>query len=127
MTKAKSNRILKYQDDFDFWARLARRNPERFERLRSQMIAEFLNTAPEEKRIRLQRVQWRVDQARKLARNPVDSLNRISRLMWDELMTLNSEQKRLINIFCGDGSKTNSDGVVKSAAIMPFRKRDSEE
>lgn len=73
------------QIDFDDWSELAARDPEAFERRRSQVIEEFIQQAPESKQHRLRCLQWRVDRTRERASNPVSACVRISQMMWDSL------------------------------------------
>ncbi len=76
-------------DDFDQWfddmVELARNDPQAFEDLRKRMVDEVIDEAPEENRRRLVGLQWRVDQERKLAKNPLAACIRISDLMWDSV------------------------------------------
>lgn len=111
--------LLKRQDDFDYWMDLAERDPECFEEYRTRLLNEYIANTPEEKQEHLRRLQWRVDQSRRLAKNPIDAMNRISRLMWDELLRLNNHQKQLIAMMTGRYSKQ----VIpqpESATILTF-------
>ena len=72
--------------DFDQWVRLAREDPERFEQLRQQKIAEMIAEVPEEIRKRMEGLQWKIDQMRQTASNPMASCIRISSLMWDTVL-----------------------------------------
>ncbi len=80
--------------DFDFseWSELARNDPAAFEARRRATIEEMLERMPEARRDRLRRLQWKVDQVRRLADNPMSACLRISRMMWDSLL----EQQRFI-------------------------------
>lgn len=92
------------QFDFERWARLAEESPEDFEAMRQAALEEFLAGVPEEQRERLRRLQWRVDQERRLAHTPMAACIRISRMMWQSLLGegglrdhLNGLQGRLTN------------------------------
>lgn len=111
-------------DDFEYWSRLAARDPERFEQERAAMLQEYIRQMPEEQQQRLHKTQWKIDQVRSLAKNPVDSLNRVSKLMWDELMSLNAHQTRLIDLY-HNGSESEKPRKT-SAKILSFQKTTSE-
>ncbi|RMG29799.1 MAG: DUF3135 domain-containing protein [Gammaproteobacteria bacterium] len=71
--------------DFDHWSRLARTDPEAFERQRAALIERAIAEAPPELRDRLRRLQWKVDQIRRTAPTPMAALVRIYRLMWERV------------------------------------------
>ena len=70
---------------FDAWAQLASSDEEAFESMRQKAIDDLIEGAPAEYQRRLRGLQWRVDQERRLAKSPVDSCMRISRLMWENV------------------------------------------
>ncbi|MDH5216847.1 MAG: DUF3135 domain-containing protein [Gammaproteobacteria bacterium] len=111
-------------DDFEYWSRLAKSNPERFEEERSAMLAAYIDTMPDEQRPRLTQTQWKIDQVRSLAKNPYDALNRVSKLMWDELMELNKHQLHLVELFFNkDENRDIEKKEVRTAKILTFEKR----
>ena len=81
--------------DFDTWAGLARDEPERFEALRQAAIDAVIEGAPEANRERLRRLQWRIDQERRLARTPMAACLQISRMMWDRVLGEGGLRERL--------------------------------
>lgn len=68
--------------DFDTWSEMARNDPRAFEAMRLAAIEAVIESAPEANRERLRRLQWRIDQERRLARTPMAACLRISRMMW---------------------------------------------
>ncbi len=68
---------------FDAWKELAARDPQAFEALRRQRIEEMIARAPAERRERLRGLQWRIEQARRRAPNPMAACISLSRMMWD--------------------------------------------
>ncbi len=68
--------------DFDAWSDMAKNDPETFEKMRLAAIEDVIEKAPEDNRERLRRLQWRIDQERRLARTPMAACLRISRMMW---------------------------------------------
>lgn len=71
--------------DFDDWANLAHQDPEAFEARRAELIEEFLAAQPEERRLRLRRLQWRIDRERERSRTPLAACIRLSKMMWDSV------------------------------------------
>lgn len=69
--------------DFDEAMELARTDPEAFEQFRQDAIEALIASAPERSREHLRRLQWRIDQERKLASSPIAACVRIYRMMWD--------------------------------------------
>lgn len=68
--------------DFDAWLEIAKSDPDAFEKMRLAAIEDVIEKAPEDNRERLRRLQWRIDQERRLARTPMAACLRISRMMW---------------------------------------------
>ncbi|MFO7645088.1 MAG: DUF3135 domain-containing protein [Desulfosarcina sp.] len=68
--------------DFDEWARLAKSDPERFEHLRSRVVDYCIARAPADRRHRLRCLQWRINQVRSTASNPLSACISISNMMW---------------------------------------------
>lgn len=71
------------QLDFDSLARLAQSDPQAFEAKRLEMIAQMIESAPQELRQRLHRFQWRIDMERERSDNPLQACIRISNMMWN--------------------------------------------
>ncbi len=67
--------------DFEAWARLARRDPEKFEVQRTRMIERIIESADDDQRRRLRGLQFRIDMERRRARNPMDACIRLNRMM----------------------------------------------
>jgi len=70
---------------FDYWANLAKTDPERFERERTSVIKEVIGRAPEEKRHHLEQLQWRIDAVRGAASNPLSACIRLNKMMMDSI------------------------------------------
>jgi hypothetical protein len=84
--------------DFDDWMTLAQEDPDCFEAMRKKCIDDMINQVPEEKRVRLRGLQWKIDQTRKLNKTPMASCIAISNMMWDSLSKLNHYQQELVAI-----------------------------
>lgn len=72
--------------DFNEWSELASNNPDEFETRRRNVIEEMIRQAPASKRTRLRRLQWRIDQTRKLSSSPMSACIKLSNMMWESIM-----------------------------------------
>lgn len=81
--------------DFDRWSEMARSDPETFESMRRAAIERAIESAPEAHRERLRRLQWRIDQERRLARTPMAACLRISNMMWRRVLGPGGLQERV--------------------------------
>lgn len=77
--------------DHETLARLAREDPEAFERLRRDLLDGLIDRAPDHLKPRLLGLQFRVDQVRQLAHTPLNATIRISELMWKSFLSLSDE------------------------------------
>ena len=57
--------------DFDYWATLARQDPESFETERACVIETAIRQASPQKQPRLRCLQWKLDQIRKTSSTPM--------------------------------------------------------
>jgi hypothetical protein len=97
--------------NFDAWSEMARNDPQRFEAMRLAAIEAVIEGAPEANRERLRRLQWRIDQERRLARTPMGACVRISRMMWRALLGpngLNDRFGELQRLVRGQGAVTGT-------------------
>ncbi len=81
--------------DFADWVELAENDPAAFEKLRLAAIESYIESVPHEHQQRLRRLQWRIDQERRLARTPMAACLRLSRMMWDSLLGQGGLRERL--------------------------------
>ena len=95
--KARLKKSFDIASEFEYLKQLAQNDPAAFEKKRERIVRQFIESAPEDKRQMLDRVQWRVEQERNRASNPVASCIAISKMMWDALTTLNERQVELLN------------------------------
>jgi hypothetical protein len=84
--------------DFDAWMKTAKEDPERFEAMRQAAIEEVIGRAPEASRERLRRLQWRIDQERRLAKTPLSACIRLSRMMWRNVTGPGGLQERFAEL-----------------------------
>lgn len=110
------------EKDHELLSRIAKENETEFEKMRRQIIDDFISSAPEDKKHRLNCTQWKVDQLRLLANNPVDAYLKISTLMWDSLNRLGEEQQKLVEIVTGNKPHVSHQqhNSIENASILPF-------
>ena len=123
---AKSSNPTPDKSDFGFigWSELATSDPIAFESMREQTIEDFIQSVPESKQQHLRCLQWRIDQTRKLSRNPMDACIKLSQLMMESVHGENG----LINAMRGlhreiNGTNTpclNNQIQRQKAKIPPF-------
>lgn len=118
----------KAEIDFDLWSEVARTDPEAFEKMRQQAIEAAIDSAPEANRERLRRLQWRIDQERRLARTPMAACMRISRMMWRAVLGpngLNDRFAELQRLFNGQVGETPiSEETLRGEVVAFARVRD---
>ena len=83
------------EKEFAEWASVADQNPAAFEDMRLAAIQAYIESVPEESRERLRRLQWRIDQERRLARTPMNACIRLSRMMWQNVLGPGGLRERL--------------------------------
>jgi hypothetical protein len=71
--------------DFDNWSELAKSDPEAFEARRAEVIEQIIQGIPAHKQQRMRCLQWRIDQVRAQADNPLSACIKLSEMMWDSL------------------------------------------
>lgn len=71
--------LLEEEFDFDFWAELARSDPEAFNRRRRELLEKAIRHSTSDKQ-RLRGLQCRIDLERKKARVPLKACIRLSSL-----------------------------------------------
>lgn len=105
--------------DFDLWMQVAQDDPQRFEAMRQAAIDDFLANVPAERRLHLQRLQWRVDRVRERCATPMAATIAISEMMWDSFHTLRSHYQDIL----GDSAARPStrSRPSRQAQIIPFQ------
>jgi len=69
--------------DFNAAMELARTDPDAFEQYRQDVVEALIARAPERNRHHLRCLQWRIDQERKRASNPIAACVKLHRMMWE--------------------------------------------
>ena len=66
-----TNPVKKNPFDFSEWSSLANTDPKAFEVRREQAIESVIQSMPDAKQERIRRLQWRIDQERRLPKSPM--------------------------------------------------------
>lgn len=111
--------------DFETWAKLAKEDPEAFERRRQEEIRKVIDARPD-LRPRLEGLQFRLDAERKLARTPLKACLRMSTLMWESFYDLKDQLDGLAAETRGRAPLVSVTSSIpptqRSADIIPLRK-----
>lgn len=126
--------------DVDEWIRLWKDDPQGAERRRQEEIEALIMSAPEERRQKLRRLQWRIDVEREKHDNPMGRCIALHRMLTDHLWSENGfyavgprifaklsvELYRLNSLVRSVDPDTMPDTVPqpsRTALILPFTKR----
>lgn len=71
--------------NFDEWMKLAKDDPEVFEKQRLEAIQNVLTNSSDNSKNRLEGLQWQIDQIRKTSKTPMSACLNISRMMWEKV------------------------------------------
>ena len=72
--------------DFDQFSELAKSDPNAFEAKRAEVIEQMIGRMPAHKQHRMRCLQWKIDQVRMQAGNPMAACIKLSEMMWDSLV-----------------------------------------
>lgn len=108
--------------DFTAWSRIAQEDPDAFEAMRLAAIEDFLQTVPPESRERLRRLQWRIDQERRLAHSPMGACIRLSRMMWQQVLGEGGLRDRFMELgqSMAGGDRLSNGFAGKTAEVVVF-------
>jgi hypothetical protein len=113
--------------DFDAWSEMARTDPGTFERMRLAAIERAIERASASNRQRLRCLQWRIDQERRLAKNPMAACLRISRMMWRTVLGpggLNDRFGELQGLFSERPGERQANPALPGEVVAFARSRD---
>ena len=106
--------------DFDEAMELARTDPEAFEQYRQGVIEALIARAPERNRQHLRRLQWRIEQERRRASNPLSACVKLYRMMWESF----AGECGLIDTMCNARNSTHSVDSLRPKAKVVSLSRD---
>ncbi|MEK7148723.1 MAG: DUF3135 domain-containing protein [Patescibacteria group bacterium] len=111
---------------FEYWFNLAKSDPDLFESERKAEIEKVISKAPPEHQRGLRQLQWVIDGERNKAKNPIDAMVRLNKMMWVHFYGKNG----FVALLCSFDSavlgkcvnKLGSGTATKNAVILPFKK-----
>ncbi|MEN8130105.1 MAG: DUF3135 domain-containing protein [Pseudomonadota bacterium] len=106
--------------DHEYWSRLWKEDPQAFETERRRLIASFIANAPEEKRQRLEGLQWRVEMERKRAKSPYAATVSLQKMMWESVLGKNGLLAAL-QVVKGSGARETQ--TQHEASIVRLQRR----
>lgn len=111
-----------------FLSQLACDDPEAFEALRSELIENCINHAPERIQPRLRGLQFQIDCIRRLSKSPLGALLKIQAMMWESFLRMDRELQYCARLTketrCFSTEKVDLNiGPARSACIIEFQPR----
>lgn len=70
---------------FEYWSNLAKIDPKRFESERIAEIEKVISQASVGQQQELRQLQWSIDGERRRAKNPIDAMIRLNKMMWKQV------------------------------------------
>jgi len=110
--------------DFDEAMELARKDPEAFEQYRRDVIEALIARAPERNRQHLRCLQWRIEQERKLASNPIAACVKLYQMMWDSFAGESGLVDTIHNV---RNSAHSMESLQPKAKVLSFAREDTSE
>ena len=113
--------------DFEYWSNLARHDPKGFEVRRAALIEATIERAPEQSRVRLRRLQWKLDTIRATSRTPLAACVRMHELMWHGFAGGGGlcEALKAFRSAAPSSSQISSEIPVPEATVLVFKLRRS--
>lgn len=127
MKTASNDENYDYKDSnefFEYWSRLAKTDPERCEAERKTEIEKVILSANPERQKELRHLQWRIDMERMRAKNPIDAMIRLNKMMWKQFYAEDGfifAVKQLQRV-CHSAEELVKEPVKKDAEILQFKK-----
>ncbi len=118
MKTNKSTQGFDFNFDFDQWARIAKKDPEQFERMRQELINGAINQAPDHLKQRMEGLQWQIDQIRNQSKSPIESCLKISQKMLDNIYG----EKGLLSVLKEPGKVLESMNTHDSNKVVSIKK-----
>lgn len=109
--------------EFDLLAKLAKNNPEEFEKLRETLIEDVINSARTSSQRRLRGLQFQIDMARKKAKTPLAACICISGMMHESFAELRLHLNDPFGAISDSSQKTST--VAKVLPFSEFKNRES--
>jgi hypothetical protein len=98
--------------DFNSWSALAQQDPEAFEKRRAAVIEQVIQSIPTHKQHRMRCLQWKIDQVRARASNPLAACIELSEMMWNSLAGPGGLREALVHLRRGNRKPPPKASVV---------------
>src|SRR3990172_2268120 len=115
------NSAFDWDIDFDEWCTLASTDPHSFEKQRQHLVDAVIDSVPEDKQLRLRRLQWRIDKVRETSGSPLAACIRISDMMWDAVMGKGGLREALHILSQAEPEAVPFLHNKPKATVLPFR------
>jgi len=104
--------------NFDEWMKLAKDDPEAFEKQRLEAIQGVISNSSDNSKNRLEGLQWQIDQMRKTSATPMAACLDISKMMWENVQ---GEEGLVETLNQLTGKTPIKQKVVKRAEVVQLR------
>ncbi len=104
--------------NFDEWMKLAKDDPEAFEKQRLETIQGVISNSSGNSKNRLEGLQWQIDQMRKTSATPMAACLDISKMMWENVQGEDGLVETLNQL---TGKTPIKQKVVKRAEVVQLR------
>lgn len=84
VTASNDCHYLTPNEEFEYWSNLFRTDPVRFESERLIEIEKVILSANPKNQQALRQLQWVIDGERGRAKNPIDAMIRLNKMMWKQ-------------------------------------------
>ncbi|MBM9606323.1 DUF3135 domain-containing protein [Desulfopila inferna] len=112
--------------DWEEWVKLARQNPEKFERERKAAIEELIMSQPAQYRHRSRQLQWKIDAVRRTSPNALSSCIRIHDMLMDSFYGPNGLLQAINLLGNADGGEAaRTSCPTKAGRCIEFHKKKS--
>ena len=116
-----TNPVEKAPFDFAEWSSLADSDPQAFEIKREQAIESVIQSMPDFKQERMRRLQWRIDQERRLAKSPLAACIKLSNMMWENVL---GENGLLDNLSHLESRRIREISLADKCNVLHFHRKD---
>mgnify|MGYP001613850313 FL=1 len=124
VTASNDSHYLTANEEFEYWSNLSRTDPARFEAERKAEIEKVISSAPVKRQQELRQLQWRIDGERKRAKNPIDAMVRLQKMMWRQFYADDGfvfAVKQLVKV-CHTAGELIKNSPKKDAEIISLMK-----
>lgn len=126
VTASNDSHYLTPNEEFEYWSNLFKTDPLQFEAERLAQIEKVISSAKPERQQELRHLQWRIDMERRRAKNPIDAMLRLQKMMWKQFYADDGfvfAVKQLVKVchMTEELIKESSVSDSRNAEILPFK------